>query len=273
MGSSPDNSPVIQAVIVVCPRCGKQNRLLKRAHEVRYRCGNPQCRESLLVPCQREPSTEAHKRMRTRRFSLIVAFCGVAGIIALGIMLNKEKTTTVQVPAPPQTKPAQRVHLSTVQDQPDMTAPIAIVKPLPPPRFLSNGTVLEALTHYGSGVLEIKNGTARDAVVKLVDKNQCIAVLVVYVRKENEVKVNQVPDGEFCVLFAAGLDWDSQVGGFTREKSFSEFDKTMEFSTRNDTNENGEIIEYTDIYSLTLHRVPKGNITTTKISEKEFLKY
>jgi len=82
--------------------------------------------------------------------------------------------------------------------------------------------------------------------------------------------IEHVPDGDSPVLFAAGLDWDSQVGAFTRSRLFAEYDETLDFVTTWQPEGDSVHLEYS-VFTRTLQPVPNGNATTTNISEEEFL--
>jgi len=150
--------------------------------------------------------------------------------------------------------------------------PTTKLEPVPMARSLTNGAIIIELSKHGDGTLNIENGTKRDAVVKLVDDTLDKAVVGFYVRAGQTATVEEIPDGLFRVLFALGTDWNAVERTFTRDKAFSEFDKKLDFTTTERT-EGARVTTESTIFTLTLHGVPEGNVRTSGIEEKEFLKY
>jgi hypothetical protein len=103
--------------------------------------------------------------------------------------------------------------------------------PLPPPRRLANGTVLAERLRGGNGTLTIDNGTASDALVKIVGGQAHKALGVFYVASGNKVTIGHIPDGIFSIYFSSGADFDGAIGGFTRDKRFYRFLDSLKFVT------------------------------------------
>lgn len=143
--------------------------------------------------------------------------------------------------------------------------------PLPPPRRLANGTIISGRPLDGNGTLEIDNGTSRDAVVKVVDQRTQHAIEACYISAERKVSIGRIPDGVFTVYFASGSDFDSTLGGFTRDKSCSKFVDALAFTTEVRHTADGLNTQST-IFTLTLHPVVNGNAKTSSVDEAEFLK-
>ena len=155
------------------------------------------------------------------------------------------------------------------QAQPLETAPSPA---LPPPRTLVNGTMISKLSLIGNGRLTVQNGTGRDAVIKVVDEPARLSVVAFYVSAGQTASVEQLPDGDFRVLFASGTDWDSAAGTFTRDKTFAKFYSVLNFVTTESTRADGVYTQYST-FTLTLHKVVHGNAKTSKVQEADFLKY
>jgi hypothetical protein len=128
--------------------------------------------------------------------------------------------------------------------------------------------VIEPLVTNGRGSLEVSNGTSRDAYLKVVDPltNQLVAAF--FVESGLTFTLEEIPDGDYEVLFVLGEVWDSSTRSFTRNKSYAKFDSPLEFITRELYNG----IEYS-ILKATLHEVVDGNTTTSAVTEGEFEKY
>jgi hypothetical protein len=273
----------IHEVIKTCPECGKHNRLRRQVREVGYRCGNPECRAEILSPFDRDTSSackdpyDSAARRKPRKISYQAAIIVTVGLIALALVLTRTKTAPVPVTPASSIQPAP-VALSIpeprfiLHPRSPQKSPIIIARPLPAPRFLPNGSIIQNLYRSGDGVLKIDNGTARDAVIKLVDENQGRVIVEFYVRAGNLAAINQIPDGKFTVMLATGADWDPEGQKFTRDKSFAKFDKNTDFVS-SDQIEGDQVYRRSHEITLTLHKVPHGNATTSKISEQEFMQY
>jgi len=145
--------------------------------------------------------------------------------------------------------------------------PVEPVVALSPPRRLNNGQVIKEL-RIGRGTLTIDNGTARDAVIKIVNEQTGLSMVEFYIWSRQTASVEHIPDGDFCVIFASGWDWNSTVGTFTRDKSFAKFDSPFDFVTTS----RPQGYEYS-VFTLTLQPVVNGNVKMTDVGEEEFLKY
>ena len=135
-------------------------------------------------------------------------------------------------------------------------------------RSLPSSQVIEPLTTEGRGSFRVINGTSRDAYIKLVDPLADLLVASFYVKSNFTFTLEGVPDGSYQVIFTSGEDWDSDTRSFTMNKSFTEFDGTFDFITRQYLNE----IRYS-IHEITLHQVADGNATTSEVNEQEFTQY
>jgi hypothetical protein len=126
---------------------------------------------------------------------------------------------------------------------------------------LKSGAVLSNKTGAsGPGLLVIKNGNAREGVVKLVGDGQRISI---YVGRRATARVTQIPDGNFGVYFASGVSWDGKRNTFTRNCGFTKFDRKMKF-----TSGGGSYMQFT----ITLNAVSGGNAATRQIDPSDFPK-
>lgn len=276
MGSNTYDDTICE-VVKTCPECGKHNRLRRQMREVGYRCGNPECRAEILSPFDSDASStskdpyDSAARRKPRKISYRAAIIVAVGLIVLALVLTRIKTAPVPVTPASSIQPAP-VALVIPEPRSPRYSPIIVARPLPTARFLPNGSIIQNLYRSGDGVLKIDNGTARDAVIKLIDEGQSQAIAVFYVRAGNVAILDKIPDGKFRVMLASGTDWDRVSHEFTRDKSFAKFDKIMDFVT-SDQIEGDQVYRQSHEFTLTLHKVPHGNATTTKISEREFMRY
>jgi ssDNA-binding Zn-finger/Zn-ribbon topoisomerase 1 len=251
--------------IVICSNCGRRNRVHKQHGQVSFRCGA--CKTNL-------PNPFAQRSFLSKRFITIGLFAILALVVVIFISLPSKNT--------PQSllrdqKNQQKQSLPSQYTRPplppyDEYRIIQPKAPLPPPRRLSNGTVITGLSRKGNGTLTVDNGTGHDAVIKLVYKQEGRTIVEFYVCQKQTATVDGIPDGDFFVIYASGLDWDSTKQRFTREKSFAKFDRILGFITSKQT-KGDEVYTQTIVFTLSLHRVFNGNATTTNVGEEEFLKY
>lgn len=110
----------------------------------------------------------------------------------------------------------------------------------------------------GRGRLTVTGNSEADATLKL--KTETGVIRQVYVRNNEKVKIDGLPDGTYEVFVAQGKDWDSDSNRFTRDCSFSKLDDTLEFRTL--TN------QYT-IWELELESWA-GNVTSTQLDPEAF---
>ncbi len=139
-------------------------------------------------------------------------------------------------------------------------------------RSLPNETILFRAAGRGSGKLIVKNGTALDAVIKLVDLTTDSVAGVFYICSRQTGELTGIKDGEYILLFTQGADWDSSLSVFTSNTEYSKFDRNIQFVTRTRFENDSEIVE-TSINQITLHKVVGGNVSTTSTTKSEFTKY
>jgi hypothetical protein len=227
--------------IVACPACGKANRVRKQNLRGRFKCGA--CHGDLPNP-----------------FSLIRRLTSLAALV----IPSKQTRRRIRMPLIVGVSVVAAV-LLLIWVSPKPAAP------LPPPRRLANGTIIAGLHLDGNGTLEIDNGTANDAVIKVVDQRTHRALEACYILAERKVSIGHVPDGEILVYFASGSDFDSSLGGFTRDKGFSKFVDALAFTTEVLPTADG-INTQSTTFTLTLHPVANGNAKTSAVDEAEFLR-
>ena len=230
--------------IVACPWCGRRNRLARRTADSTYRCG--QCRVTIPNPFfGAAPTPQPLPPLRRIRSPLNKGWLAVLGAIAV-----------------------VAVNWLTTQRQPSVSPAFRTAAQRQNGRSLANGSVIRRGFGQGDGTLRVENGTDSDAVVKLVDSTLGALVVEFYVRHGQTASVDQIPDGTFQVIFAGGDDWDSEAQGFTRDVSFAAFDKRFDFTTKR----TGYEVDYSS-FTLTLHAVPHGNLSSQPISAADFKRY
>jgi hypothetical protein len=119
----------------------------------------------------------------------------------------------------------------------------------------------------GASKLMIKNGTQRDAAVRLVDEETGRAVRFVYIEAGDEYTLGNIAVGTYVLRFASGYDWVVACTDFIREPDYSEFESALTFDVV--TPRNGRD-GYTTRYEVTLNQVPFGNARKRTINRERF---
>lgn len=261
--------------VVSCPKCHQKNRLSKRAGQGVYRCGN--CQNHLCNPFIQSTS-QTSSTMKVTRLLAMSILTGIGLLIFLSFVSifsegnRSPSPSLVPVASPLKTFPSPLSSPSSVPltSAPQTVAkqPIAVLKH----RSLPFSTVLTSSARRGRGSLQVANGTSSDAYLKLVNSVSSKLVAAFYVKSDSTFTLKGIPDGEYQVLFVSGEDWDAKNRIFTRNTSFTLFDRSLNFVTNSRTNRRGIYTRYTR-YKLTLNPIVGGNATTSAIDEQQFANY
>jgi len=117
----------------------------------------------------------------------------------------------------------------------------------------------------GHGTLRINNGIGRDATVKLVNVSTGKPIRWVYIRSSDETTMKNIAPGSCRVRFAIGNNWDKTLRKFRDDRSYSEFDDSLDFRET----ETADKVNYAT-FEITLHPVVGGTARTDEISEAQF---
>jgi hypothetical protein len=122
----------------------------------------------------------------------------------------------------------------------------------------------------------VKNGTSQDAVVIFIDLSTEACVRNVYIKAQNNYTIKQMPGKVYKMKCYYGNDWDSglnngpgfPVGGFRRNVYFTTPRSSRDyFDMRKEETEKG--YNY-PTYTVTLHKVKNGNMSTKDITKQDF---
>ena len=143
---------------------------------------------------------------------------------------------------------------------------------LPSDVRLISGSVLADLLQQagGKGKLILDNGLVEDAYVKLICDGKLAASF--YVRGGERFTFDHIPDETYRVLYCTGFGWDSTRRDFARGRKARRYDDPLIYATTRRT-EGTRIITSTAVITLTLHKVPSGNINASDITLEEFDRY
>jgi hypothetical protein len=149
-----------------------------------------------------------------------------------------------------------------------------------PAASLATGTwLMEPRGPRGDGVLNLRNGTGVDAVVKLVSVDTPLrkagnapngereVFWVLYIRAHEEETVKGVAVGGYLLRYALGQDWDVEGQKFLRNAMFYQAGEQLVFTETEPTEYSAG--QYTEL-TITLNEVIGGNLRRVGISEAEF---
>lgn len=200
--------------------------------------------------------------------------------------------TTVQSNAEePSTEPALQVrgekHSPSFQRRQDSRPFVTTQTPLPLPyaRLESsdtspsvssyrppNGTYIQPpLLTDGRSTLHIENGTAYDAVVKLVLRRgeTSVTARFIYIQSGEQVLLKNIEQGVYSLAWCSGSDWNPSTERFEQPLGCFTFEKSLIF-TEGVTREGEHLRRQHTVMWVTLHSVPSGNVTRQAISEETF---
>jgi ribosomal protein L37AE/L43A len=256
------NAELTAETIVTCPHCYQQNHLFRYSVHDIYKCSN--CRSQLADPFTSpaaDPTSNSGKALG--RFLGILVVFGTSFLINFSIRLLLQDRPVQNLSSAPAPSAASLPYVPLVTS-PSAPSPSVILQN----RSLPASKVLVAPAPSGDGTLKVSNGTPRDAYVKLVAPDSRKLVTAFYVKADSAFTVEQIPDGTYELFFVTGEDWDAKAKSFSRSSSFTKFDKSLDFVTR----QISDGIQYT-ILELTLNPVTGGNVPLTGVDEQEFGQY
>jgi hypothetical protein len=119
----------------------------------------------------------------------------------------------------------------------------------------------------GASKIRIKNGTQRDAAIRLVDDETGRAVRFVYIEAGDEFTIGNIEVGTYVLRFVSGYDWITTCTDFMRDPEYSEFESALTFEAAAPSNERDG---YTTRYEVMLNHVPFGNAKKRTIDRERF---
>lgn len=271
-------SNVAVVTVVTCDGCGTKNRLRESALDGHYRCGacHAVIADPFRRPCIRYP------RLCLSFGKGVMRYCGLAlvvGLLALvlypmrradGDQRNKDPVRA-EMPLAVAASPTSHLPGSyTATNEPTFGVqppPTTLRIIAPPARFLepelpvpANGTVHPYTTADRVAPFNVKSSYGSNYLVKLVDATTAQPGLAVFVRGGENIEL-KVPLGTFIVKYAAGEKWFGEKYLFGPETGYSR--ATDPFVFQHSGNQ-------VSGYTITLYKVPNGNLKTESISPEDF---
>jgi TPR repeat protein len=138
-------------------------------------------------------------------------------------------------------------------------------------RLTSGSLLVDQLRKYsGKGKLTLDNGLPEDAYVKLVLNGKLVASF--YVRSHEKFTYSTIPDNSYTVVYCTGYGWDGAVRNFARGRHARRYDKPLDYSTKQARDSLG-VTTYTDVVTLTLHKVIGGSAKASDMALEDFDRY
>src|SRR5450631_3890743 len=138
--------------------------------------------------------------------------------------------TVAHSPTLPQTKKAAHVtrrhsgvHFNANQHSVD-----AGLTPTDTANSLPTGTPITSdMETSGRGELEATNGTDLDSYVIVTNADVPLRVRQRYIKAKDSFTLDRLEPGKYRVLFATGIDWNSNEERFNRDASYFEFGRVL----------------------------------------------
>lgn len=127
----------------------------------------------------------------------------------------------------------------------------------------ANGEIIQGKTN-GKNIIEIDNGRDHDGYVKLKGRLGRTN-LAVFVKRGTKVKVKDVPDGSYLIMFATGVEFSRGCGNFMDIRDVMAFDDRSVFKSKTDAN----ATRWTEI-AVTLQPMKDGNAIMREIDLADF---
>jgi hypothetical protein len=129
-----------------------------------------------------------------------------------------------------------------------------------------NGRIFLKTSDVGTGELQIDNGTQYDAVMNLVSPGTGRRFLTVYVRAGKKTSVQRIRANSYAAIFALGNGFNDTTGLFESFASAGRFENTLRFERVED-----QARGQRNVWSLTLHPVPRGEAQIISMTLEEYL--
>lgn len=127
----------------------------------------------------------------------------------------------------------------------------------------ANGEIIQGKAD-GKNILEIDNGRAHDAYVKLKGKSGRTALAII-VKRKSKVKIEDVPDGSYLIMFATGSDFSRGCANFSEIEDIKAFEDRSVFKSRKDDKS-----ERWTTLTVTLHPMKGGNAVMRDVGQEDF---
>ena len=206
-------------------------------------------------------------RVRRPTQQLWAMICAIALILVIGKVVSSETKhsalgieTATSTSGIPETNPAAAPNTAHLQEPPA----ISTANVIPANRLENGAEIRRRIGTNGLGELTVQNGNTEDAVVVLVNAANNRTIRGFYVRSEMGFTEERIPPGTYAVYFFTGSDWNPSTRSFTRDSSYLQFGKGLEF-TETTERQGVKIEHFYDKHEITLQPVVGGNVSSSSI--------
>lgn len=232
------------------------NRYAKTTHFGESLLENDGILKSLYKAAVRAPLKDNFKVLGFLAGFIVLAICVLVATLSTSVTQN----TSVKpaTPTPPDTTSSR----PRPSNAPDTTALPSAAPNMARPK---TGWILANSGERGLGKLEISNGLALDALVRLRNAASGKTVREIYVRSQERSSITGIGPGDYEVLFATGRNFVPDTKSFAGGGSYEKFDRVFTFVQ---IRESGGT-RFTTA-QITLNKVPYGNLSSSPIDSADF---
>lgn len=133
-----------------------------------------------------------------------------------------------------------------------------------PQRPATGQQIKSSVGTSGNFEVLIKNGTERDAIVRLAIARPAQTVRFMYVRARENYLIGRVEPGTYDLSYVLGKDWIQGCNSFWQDSGVSQFEEHLHFMSPT----GGE--KTVGRYEATLNPVLDGNARTKPIDRRQF---
>ncbi|WP_084140402.1 J domain-containing protein [Brevundimonas nasdae] len=194
------------------------------------------------------------------------ALLGLPAAAGLAVVMLDGGSSYASPPrySPTYTEPAPSQPLSPTNVPEAIPEPQVILASCDTPPLNGDEFARDGLEEDGHRIT-IKNGGSGDALVKIREYPSRKIVSTMFVKRGQQASFNDLPDGEYEMLFATGDVLDESCRRFSGDVITQRFPGKETFITQYEGN---QIIKSN--LTLTLYNVPGGNVSPQRVSEDEF---
>jgi transcription initiation factor TFIIIB Brf1 subunit/transcription initiation factor TFIIB len=229
--------------VIVCPNCGQKNRVNKESDKHQAICAKCGTKLDVLKKPYTPPPRTGKIKSSGHRYgwAWLLVMVVVVGVYLWwgGVQDSNNFSSSESLDAYSDLKQAQ--------SYPEVVMPY-------------NGSTQIYTNSERVAPFEIQTSSGANYLVKLVTAYSHESAMTIFIKGGNTISVN-VPLGTYEVKYASGEKWYGYEHYFGQETDYSKAEKLFTFENTGD---------HISGYTMTLYRVPNGNLRTTKINPSQF---
>jgi hypothetical protein len=235
---------------------GRRVNAAKAQDDLRYFYAEDDFRELDPEATPLEPPAPTRRIRKTMAITMAVYFAFYLGGLLLNLQPSEQpagnSSSGYQAPARPNVAP------SPAYAQPP--APVVVQPAYPEYSLPENGMTMVSSGGRQVARFVVTAGSASHYWVKLVDASTGTPTIAVFVRAGSKAEI-RVPLGSYVIKYACGQKWYGTTYLFGPDTTYSKAPDPVNFYVE------GDMVHG---YSITLYKVPNGNLRTESISAQDF---